>query len=161
MITLLFAFAPRRRSTATATPSPIAVASSSLSSWALITRPWLSWIGRGTSRPLDDIDQCAVIERQRTLAVGESAEGDESDEVIRAARQSARAGAEHEFLNDVLDRFKPADVPAFELEVDGFHRAGNVEHDLDGDPLAGRSAIPPSPLAAEPARRSPGTSPAP
>ena len=91
----------------------------------------------GNFEPLDDIDQSAVIEGQRTLAVGEPPEGDEPDEIIRAARQSARAGAEHEFLNDVLDGVQPADVAAFELKVDGLHRAGNVEHDLDGDPLAG------------------------
>ena len=90
----------------------------------------------GDFEPLDDIDQSTVIEGQRTFAVGESAEGDESDEIIRAARQSARAGAEHEFLNDVLDGVQPADVPAVELKVDGLHRAGNVEHDLDGDSLA-------------------------
>ena len=91
----------------------------------------------GNFEPLDDIDQSAVIEGQRTLAVGEPPEGDEPDEIIRAARQSARAGAEHEFLDDVLDGLQPADVPALELKVDGLHRAGNVEHDLDGDPLAG------------------------
>ena len=78
-----------------------------------------------------------MIEGQRTFAVGEPAEGDQSDEIIRAARQSARAGAEHELLNDVLDGVQPADVPAFELKVDRLHRAGNVEYDLDGNPLAG------------------------
>ena len=91
----------------------------------------------GDFEPLDDIDQCAVIEGQRALAVGESPEGDEPDQIIGPARQSARARAEHEFLDDVLDGVQPADVLAFELKVEGLHRAGNVEHDLDGDPFAG------------------------
>ena len=36
----------------------------------------------------------------------------------------------------MLDGVEPADVPAVELKVDGLHRAGNVEHDLNGDSLA-------------------------
>ena len=47
----------------------------------------------GNFEPLDDIDQSTVIEGQRTLAVGEPPEGDESDEIIRAARQSAARGS--------------------------------------------------------------------
>ena len=90
----------------------------------------------GGFQSLDDIDQGAVIEGQGTLAVGESPECDESNEIIAAARQPARARADHEFLDDVLDGLQPADIPPFELKVDGFHRAGHVEHDLDGDPLA-------------------------
>ena len=78
-----------------------------------------------------------MVEGQRALAVGEPAEGDQPDEIVRTARQPARAGAEHEFPDDVLDGLQPADVPALELKVDGLHRARDVEHDLDGDPLAG------------------------
>ena len=43
----------------------------------------------GNFEPLDDIDQSTVIEGERTLAVGEPPEGDEPDEIIGTARQSA------------------------------------------------------------------------
>ena len=91
--TLLLAFAPRRRSTPTATPSPIAVASSSLQRLG-IDHPPLAVADRpGNLEPLDDIDQGAMVEGQRTLAVGEPAEGDEPDEIVGAARQSAGAAS--------------------------------------------------------------------
>ncbi len=89
----------------------------------------------GNFEPVDDIDQGPVIEGQRALAVGEPSKGDEPDEIIRAARQSARARSEHEFLDHMLDGVEPADVLALELKVDGLHRTGNIEHDLDGDSL--------------------------
>jgi len=90
----------------------------------------------GNFEPVHDRDQSSVIEGQGTFAVGEPPEGDEPDQIINPALQSARPRPEHEFRNDMLDSVEPADVSAVELKVDGLHRAGNVEHDLDGDSLA-------------------------
>ena len=78
-----------------------------------------------------------MIECERTLAVGEPPECDKPNEIVWPSGQSAGARAEHEVLDDVLDGLKPADVPAAQLKIDGLHRAGNVEHHLDGNSLAG------------------------
>src|SRR5262249_62301043 len=89
----------------------------------------------------NDVDQCPVVEGQRALAVGETPEGDEPKEIVRAPRQSARTRTESEFLDNVLDGVQPAHVAAFELKVDGLHGAGNIEHQLDGNALTGNSRL--------------------
>ena len=79
--------------------------------------------------------QRSMVECQRALAVGKATKSDHTDQIIGPAREPAGTRSRHEFLNDVLHRVQPADIPARELKVEGLHRAGNVEHDLDGDPL--------------------------
>ncbi len=103
----------------------------------MITRPRLVADRPGNLESLDDIHERAVIERERAFAVGEPAEGDHSDQIVGPAGKAASSGTEHEIRDHVLDGLEPADVAAVELKIDGLHRAGHVEHQLDGDALAG------------------------
>ena len=83
---MLFAFAPRRRSTADR--HAVADRGGELLLEALgVDHLALAVADRpGDLEALHDVDQGAVVEGQRALAVGEASEGDEPEEIIRPAR---------------------------------------------------------------------------
>src|SRR5262249_9961977 len=85
------------------------------------------------------IQQIAMIERKRALAVGESCERDQTDQAVFAPRQAV--AAQDELADDFANGSQAIDSLAVNLEVERLHAAGAVNEQLNRDPLRKDSGL--------------------
>ncbi len=120
------AFDSRSRSTARPRPSPSAVPSS-VRSFTI-------------SSDARDGDQVVVVEGERAARVGVAGEADEADGVVGPTGQAVLAA--HEVVEHVHDRLQPGPLRLRGRQIEGAHRAGDVDDHHDGDALAPHRAAP-------------------
>ena len=89
--------------------------------------------GMGDLHLFEHLDECAVIERQRASRLDKTAERDQTDEVVRPARQLALS--HDKVLEYLLDDGQAIDLLTVDIEIQCGHRSGAIDAHFNGDPL--------------------------